>query len=97
MGNIETIARARSESSSPPDTNNSSSKSSKSWAEEAEKFRDKAYDWAQGAGLPGGVGTLSAMGWAGAAGASAGTAGGHALAAGQSATAAGTSESNAGG
>ena len=71
LGNIETIARAWAQSSSPPDPNNASSKSSKTWASRSE-------EWAQGDGLPGGVGTLSAMGWSIAAGSAAGTATGAA-------------------
>ena len=81
LGNIETIARNWAQSSSPPDPNNASSKSSKTWASRSE-------EWAQGAGLPGGVGTLSAMGWSIAAGTASGTAVGAATAAGLSQTAA---------
>ena len=96
MGNIETIARAWAESSSPPDPNNSSSKSSKTWAGEAEQSKNKVEEWAQSDGLPGGVGTLSAAGWAGSAALSATAAGLDALAAFGYAGAAGTSETNAG-
>ena len=83
------LLKDRARSSSPPDPNNASSKSSKTWASRSE-------EWAQSEGLPGGVGTLSAMGWALAAGLSAGTATGAASAAGVSQGAAGQSESNAG-
>ena len=81
LGNIETIARDWAQSSSPPDPNDATSKSSKTWASRSE-------EWAQSDGTPGGLGTLSSAGWAAAAGTAAGTAGGAATAAGLSQTAA---------
>ena len=89
LGNIETIARDWAQSSSPPDPNDATSKSSKTWASRSE-------EWAQSDGTPGGLGTLSAAGWAAAAGTAAGTATGAATAAGLSQTAAGQSATNAG-